>query len=92
MPNNRMKAQKILTIIKDMEKGDWPNDETPTMALYDLLGDDQLFDQLDLAAKPFLKACAEATKKRIKQFAQMGSDEYSDPKDKEQLDWLAKQL
>lgn len=92
MPNNKADSQKLLKLIKQMEKGEWPDDKTPATALYNVLGDDQLFDSFDREAKPYLRACADMVKRRIKQFAQQDVDEYSDPKDKEQLDWLDEQL
>jgi hypothetical protein len=92
LPESKVAARVLLDIIQQMEKGEVESDLSPTGILYDYFGDDKLFDELDQLAKPYLKSCATAVKRRVKDFAKMGADTYANPKAKEAMDWLASQI
>jgi hypothetical protein len=93
LPNSQAKARALLDIIQQMEKGSLDASEnSPTGVLYNYLGDDELFGDIDRLTTSYLKSCAALVKRSVKQFAKRDADDFKDKKAYEALVWLAQQL
>ena len=77
-------AVKLVKLIKRLQAGMWPDEShngVVESSAYGLLGDDQLFDELNEIARGYLKSCADAMVNRLKQLAKNNPSSYRDPDD-----------
>jgi hypothetical protein len=107
LPNTPAKAEKIVGGVRNMGRGKLPDGGIPdkkTMAedvadyFDNLLGDDELFDDIgDLAKRfkepeEFLRACAISIRSRIGQLVKDGKESFRDPQAYENLIKLNRQI
>jgi UDP-N-acetylglucosamine 2-epimerase len=93
LPGGEWKKKRLTDLIKVLRMGEIPNDENPvTTAIGDLLGDDQLFDDLGKAQAKYAKEAAEIIVRHIKRMAKWDADEYKREDEYLALVDLAKKL
>jgi hypothetical protein len=79
LPKNDNDTEMIVRMVTAMKAGDWltkGNTSPVNDAMYNLLGDDSMFDDLDRAVRVYLKACAAAIVKRVRELAKDPSSSY----------------
>lgn len=91
LPETPWEVKKLRAFIAMLQSGHWP-EESMTNHLHDLLGDDQLFDDLGFQRRQYLKKCANAVIIRIKALAAQDASDFTNPKVHENLVELAKSL
>jgi hypothetical protein len=100
LPNTPAKAEKIISGVRNMSRGRLPDggipDKKPMVDnvesyFYNLLGDDDLFDDIDDLAKrfkeprEFLNACSISIKSHIEKLVKQGREGLVHPQDYESL-------
>ena len=95
LPQTPQAAMLIKRVVKVLQRGDSPlvgakNDVED--ALYNLLGDDELFDDLDRQRKYYYQACADSIVSRIKKMAMQKPQDFKNPQMHAMLVELVKSL
>jgi hypothetical protein len=87
-------VSKIIKMVERMANGDppLPGKPKPEDAFYGLLGDDSLFDEFDQQERHYLRGCAEAVAKRIREFAKQPESSFKEPMGYRMIVELAKKL
>lgn len=93
LPNSR-NAAMLWKMIKRLKAGEQAVEGKTDVgdALYHLLGDDELFDELDRAKGEYLRRCGKAVENRVKVLAKQKDEDFQKPDEKKAVDWVAENL
>lgn len=93
LPKNDKDTAAIVRIVTILKAGDWPMTISPVNdAMYNLLGDDSMFDEFDSAGRMYLKECATAIVQRVRELAKDPSSSYRNIAEYNQIQKLNKML
>lgn len=105
IPDSSIKVEKLVRIVKEMDRGNWPMGENGDInnILYDLIGDDDLYDKIDRIRRSatvggmtndddYLKSTAKEIRKKLGEWVKGGIDSFKYPKDYEFIIRAARML
>ena len=92
LPDTPAKAERIKELINILREGHLPENNDVEQYVYNLLGDDNLFDAIDRLEDAFAKQCAKVIVKRIAELAAQPQDSFKNPQVHAMLNELARTL
>lgn len=79
-PRSKSDVVLLVSLIKKLQSGELGTVDNPvTSPVYNLIGDDDLFDKLDSQWKYFLKDAAEQMVKKLKEWSKMKPEDWKTP-------------
>jgi len=94
LPRTREAAERLVKMVRRMKGGDEPvvGRSDVSVLMYPLIGDDELFDDLDRVQGEYFRSCGRLVEARVRKLAKQDEKDFNKPGEKKVVDWVAENI